>query len=57
MTKLEELAAEYGAAWDAYWVANADADADAADAWAVVEHAYTAYKAELKKQEEKPDDH
>lgn len=49
MSKLEELEAEYRAAWDAYWVANADAVAEAV---AVVERAYTAYKAELDKPEE-----
>jgi hypothetical protein len=51
-TKLEELEAEYGAAWDAYWVARDAAHA----AEAVVEHAYTAYKAELDKPEENSDD-
>ena len=58
MTKLEELEAEYWAANSAYWTANSaywTGDATVAEsvaAWAVVERAYTAYKAELDKPEE-----
>lgn len=58
MTKLEELEAEYWAANSAYWTANAacwTGDATVAEpvaAWAVVEHAYAEYKAELAKQRE-----
>jgi hypothetical protein len=54
MTKLEELEAEYGAAWEAYWVAL-DAGHEVA-AWAVVEHAYAGYMDELNKPEETSDE-